>query len=152
MSEKTTIAPVISNKPFSVPIEMRPLWRISLILISISIVGGSKRYLNVSKVNMLVWMLIRQKRWDEYRDFLLGRSLDLPLVSADTATFKSVEFAIAKDFVSLKESRLYLSDRGEDICQLIEDNSLMFEERSFLESVGKKLTDAKIKAITGGLV
>lgn len=99
MNKAGNIKPVISDKPYSVPIEMRPLWRICLILVSIASLSGDKRYLSVKKVNMLVWMLIRKNRWQEYEDYLCGRSLDLPLVSADAATYKTVEFALAKDFV-----------------------------------------------------
>ncbi len=152
MNEIGQIKPVISDKPYSVPIEMRPLWRICLILISIAALSGDKRYLNVKKVNMLVWMLIRKKRWEEYKNYLYGRTLDLPLVSADAATYKAVEFALAKNFIQLKDGRLHITDSGLEVYQLVVDNEIMSEEIEFLEKVGKKLSDKKIKAITGGLL
>lgn len=93
MNESVNIKPVISDKPYPVPIEMRPLWRICLIVVSIAVVSGEKSYLDIKKVNILVWMLIRRTRWDEYERFLVGQSNDIPLVSVDTATYKAVEFA-----------------------------------------------------------
>jgi hypothetical protein len=152
MSENVKIKPVISNKPYSVPIEMRPLWRICLILISIASLSGEKRYLSVKKVNMLVWMLIRKKRWVEYEDYLQGRVMDIPLVSVDTATYKAVEFALAKGFVLLKDGRLHISESGLEVYQLVIDNEVMIEELGFLENVGKKLSDRKVKEISGGLL
>lgn len=152
MNEAEKIKPVISNKPYSVPIEMRPLWRICLILISIASLSGDKRYLSVKKVNMLVWMLIRKKRWSEYEDYLHKRVLDIPLVSVDTATYKAVEFALAKDFILLKDGRLHITGSGLEVYQLVVDNEIMAEELWFLEKVGKKLSDRKVKEISGGLI
>ncbi|WP_342805836.1 hypothetical protein [Alteromonas sp. M12] len=152
MNEAGKIKPVISNKPYSVPIEMRPLWRICLILISIVSLSGEKRYLSVKKVNMLVWMLIRKKRWREYEDYLHERVLDIPLVSVDTATFKAVEFALAKDFILLKDGRLHVTESGLEVYQLVTDNEIMLEELWFLRKVGKKLSDRKVKEISGGLL
>lgn len=152
MFEHSRAKPVISNKPYSIPIEMRPLWRISLLIASIATLGGEKRYLSVKKANMLVWMLIRQSRWDEYENYLFGRSMDLPLVSTDTATYKAVEFALAKGLISLDSGRLHLSDSGVELYQLLVENEIMTSERTFLENVGKKLTDDKVRAITEGLI
>jgi len=152
MNKTEKIKPVISDKPYSVPIEMRPLWRICLILISIVALSGEKRYLSLKKVNMLVWMLIRKKRWNEYEDYLYGRVLDIPLVSVDTATYKAVEFALAKNFIILKDGRLHVTENGLEVCQLVIDNEIMIEELLFLEKSGKKLSDRKVKEISGGLL
>ncbi|MES9950655.1 MAG: hypothetical protein ABW118_16985 [Candidatus Thiodiazotropha sp.] len=152
MSDTVPQKPIISDKPYSVPIEMRPLWRICLIIISIITVAGDKGYLSVKKVNMLVWMLIRQKRWHEYEDFLLGRTLDIPLVSADTATYKAVEFALAKNFISLENGRLSICESSLDIYHILVDNDIMTNEIIFLNNVGKKLTESKVKTITEGLL
>lgn len=152
MSNQPRTKPVISKKPYSIPIEMRPLWRISLLVASIVTLGGEKRHLSIKKANMLVWMLIRQSRWDEYEDYLYGRSMDLPLVSTDTATYKAVEFALAKGLITLNSGRLHASDSGMEFYKLLVENDIMTNEMSFLESVGKKLTDKKVRAIAEGLI
>lgn len=146
------IKPIISDKPYPVSIEMRPLWRISLILISIAVVSGAKKYLDANKVNILVWMLIRKNRWDEYEDFLLGRSLDIPLVSVDTATYKAVEFSIAKEFIKIDGGRLYITAKGNELFNVLVENNIMADEIIFLNDIGKKLTVGKTKSLTGGLI
>ena len=152
MSEGTTTKVVISDKPYAVPIEMRPLWRICLIIISIMVVSGEKGYLDIKKVNILVWMLIRNAKWDEYEDFLLEHNLNIPLVSVDTATYKAVEFSIAKNFVTLDSGRLYITEKGKELFLLLERNEIMVAEIEFLTMNGKKLTENKVKALTGGLL
>ena len=152
MSSSIKTKPVISDKPYAVPIEMRPLWRICLIVISIAVVSGEKKYLDIKKVNILVWMLIRKAKWNEYERFLLGQTLDIPLVSVDTATYKAVEFSLAKEFVTLDSGRLYITDKSEELYSLLTNNSIMTEEIGFLITNGKKLTDRKVKELTGGLL
>lgn len=152
MTQSEHIRPIVSDKPYPVPIELRPLWRICLILNCIARVGGDKGYLSIGKVNILVWMLIRKARWDEYEKFLTGRSDDIPFVSADTATYKAVEFAIAKGFVKLDSGRLNITESGFEICRILSKNEIMSAELEFLADFGRKLSDSKIKRITGSLI
>lgn len=152
MNEATKKRAVISEKPYPVPIEMRPLWRICLIILSIAVVSKDKKYLDIKKVNILVWMLIRKKRWTEYESFLMGRSFDIPLVSVDTATYRAVEFAIAKEFVRLESGRLHLNEGGDELFAVLEANQIMSDEIEFLSLNGRRLTDQKVKELTGGLL
>lgn len=152
MSEDVNLKPIISDKPYPVPIEMRPLWRICLIVISIAVVSDEKKYLDIKKVNILVWMLIRRARWNEYERFLLDQSKDIPLVSVDTATYKAVEYSLAKEFVTLDSGRLHMTTKSDELFSLLKQNELMLDEIEFLRTNGKKLTDLKVKELTGGLL
>ncbi len=152
MSAEKEIKTIISDKPYPISIEMRPLWRICLIIISVIIVSGDKKYLALKKVNILVWMLIRRSRWKEYEEYLLGRTFDIPLVSVDTATYKAVEFSIAKEFVQLKSGRLYITETGEMLFSILVENNIMSREMGFLRGAGKKLSVSKVKGLTGGQI
>ena len=147
----TKIKLVISDKSYPIPIEMRPIWRICLIIISIITVSGNKKYLDMKKVNILVWMLIRKSKWNEYEEYLLDRLFKIPLISVDTATYKAVEFSIAKEFVELKNSRLYITEKGEYLFSILVKSEIMTDERFFLQQIGKKLTNNKINELTGKL-
>ncbi|MPW31628.1 hypothetical protein F9L16_21875 [Agarivorans sp. B2Z047] len=151
MNKELNVKPIVSDKPYSVSIEMRPLWRICLILVCVSVVSGDKKYLNSKKVNILVWMLIRKNRWQEYEDYLLSRSENVPLVSIDTATFKAIELSIAKGFLSLENDRIFVTESGEELFSLLVENNIMDEEVCFLKKLGKKLSDNKVKGLTGGI-
>lgn len=152
MNKERDVKMVVSDKPHPILIEMRPVWRICLILICISIVSGSKKYLNSKKVNILVWMLIRKSKWLEYEEYLLGMLHgSVPLVSVDTATFKAVELSIAKGFVLLKGDRIFITKSGEELCLLLVENDIMGDETAFLKRLGKRLTESKVKGLTGGM-
>jgi hypothetical protein len=152
MSEEKMVRPVFSNKPFPLPIEMRPLWRISLIVLAVSVVGKEKGYLSFKKVSILVWMLIRHKRWQEYREFLVSRSSDIPFISADKSTYRAIELAAAKDMLRIEGGKLWILKGGLELHALLNENGLMSDEIEFLSSFGGKLTDSKVKRIMGGLI
>lgn len=152
MNSERNIIPLISDKPYPVPIEMRPLWRIGLVIISIIRVSGDKKYLDTKKLNILVWMLIRKNRWSEYESYLRELTVDVPLISVDTATYKATELCMAKSLVTLSDGRLHITDKGETVYNAILKSEVMQEELEFLDELGKKLTDAKVKGLTGGLI
>lgn len=152
MNENNKVKTIIIDKSYPLSIEMRPLWRICLIVISLAVISGDKRYLDVKKVNILVWMLIRRSRWDEYEEFLNSRTKDIPLVSVDTAMYKAVEFAIAKEFVTLDAGRIHMTKNADDLYALLVENGIMGAEIAYLTKNGRKLTDRKVKELTGGLL
>lgn len=144
------IRTVVSDKPYPIPIEMRPLWRVSLIMISIYISSGKNDYIDLKKCNILVWMLVRETKWSDYEDFLLDRTKKSPLVSVDSATYKATELAIAKGYIKVLDSRLYITPLGIEFVKIIISNNIMTDEISFLERFSKKLTIKKIKNLIGG--
>lgn len=149
MSQVSRSRAFISDKPYPVPIEMRPLWRISLIVIAIQAVSREKQYLDIRKVNILVWMLIRREKWAEYVEYLYDRSRDVPLVSVDTATYRAVELAVGKEFVAIDNGRLYLLPAGQELYSIILDHELMSDELEFLSEYGRKLTEFKVRGLMG---
>lgn len=152
MGSEKKIRGVVNIRPHPIPIEMRPLWRISLIICAINVVSGDKQYLDGKKLNILIWMLIRKARWSEYGAFLLSQSKELPLVSVDTATYKAVEFSVAKGLIRLADGRVYISEKGLNLYLMLIENEIMVEEIEFLELFGKKLTENKVKQLTGELL
>ena len=149
MNEPIQTKIFIDNKPYPIPIEMRPLWRICLILICIQIVGAEKNYLSIKKINILVWMLIRKTKWPEYINYLLDLEKNIPLVSADKSTYKAIEFAVAKKLIKMQDDRLHMEPNGINLINLVITNKIMDHEVDFLAQYGKKLTDSKLKGLTG---
>jgi hypothetical protein len=95
-------------------------------------------------------MLTRKSKWDTYESYLLDRTSSVPLVSVDTATYRAIEFSRAKEFIIIQGKRLYITETGRGIFDLLVQNGIMLDEREFLASLGKKLTDKKVKSLIGG--
>jgi len=145
---KPNIKAAPTNKSLPVLIEMRPAWRISLMLLVIDVVGEDKGYIDYKKLVVLIWMVIRTKHWPEYQKFLSGGE-EIPFISVDTATQKALELAANKSFVKAEDSRVYLLEEGKKIVELILENQLLASESAFLKEYGKKLTSKKVDQIMG---
>lgn len=150
MMEKNRVTrALVSDKHYPLSIEMRPLWRMCLILVSIIVVSGEKKYLDNKKVNILVWMLIRRAKWDEYEDYLFERCHKIPLVSIDTATYKALELLLSKDCVALDDGKIFVTETGEILYRAVIEQGVMGDEIAFLDRLGRKLTEEKVKGLTG---
>ena len=152
MIEEKEFRVVISNKVYPISIEMRPIWRVCLIVISIMAVSGDKKYLDFKKLNILVWMLIRVTHWDEYIDFLKGVGDKVPFISVDTATYRAIELASAKGLISIADGRIAINELGENLYAVLIKHEIMQDEIEFLSEFGRKLTEKKVELLTGGAI
>lgn len=148
MTSKVTI----DTKGYAIPIEMRPIWRISMIVLVVALLEKNASSLDLRKLNVLIWMLIRKNRWEEYRSYLLGQSNDLPFISVDTSTYKALEFAMAKDFTKIENSKIVLLDKGIRLFDLLRENEILLDEMAFVSEIGKKLTQKKLDELSGRLI
>lgn len=142
----------IDSKGYAVPIEMRPIWRISMIVLVVALLEKNTSSIDLRKLNVLIWMLIRKNRWEEYRNYLLGRSNDLPFISVDTSTYKALEFAMVKEFVVIENSKIVMLDKGIKLFNLLIENDILSDELTFVSEIGKKLTQKKLDELSGRLI
>lgn len=60
--------------------------------------------------------------------------------------------SLAKEFVTLESGRLHMTTKSDELFSLLRANEIMQDEIDFLSANGKKLTDRKVKELTGGLL
>lgn len=148
MSE-TSIKLQVTGKNYPIPIEMRPIWRVSILLVILAEVGKSKGYLDLTKLNVLIWMVIRRKNWEKYADFLTDQNHKVPLVSVDTATYKAIEIAVSRKMIKIEGKKIYLIETGRHFYSVIKQHSILTDEIDFLNEYGRKLTLKKVNLLTG---
>lgn len=75
MMNNKSIKVTINNKPYPVPVEMRPLWRIGLVVLIVKRMNTLKKTIDLKKLNVMLWMLIRSHSWENFKLFLNTRQL-----------------------------------------------------------------------------
>ncbi|MCL1075488.1 hypothetical protein [Shewanella dokdonensis] len=148
IDSKKKAKPVISDAGYPLPIELRPIWRIALMCLAISIVG-SDNSLKLNKVRVFLWMLIRPKKWDGYYESLHAYNSSVFSMSSDKSTDVAIEIAIAKGFVKLESDSLVLDSEGYRLIDLISEIDIFKNEVEFVESIKNKVTDKYIKSLWG---
>ena len=147
MSENRKV--LINNRPYPIPIEMRPLWRISLVILIVHIITANNKNVDLRKLNILLWMVIRNHDWGTFKKFLFDKDTKAPFISTDQANYLAIELAFKKDLIQFSNQKIVLTDQAHLFVLILEENKLFISERFFLENIFSKLTVEKINLIMG---
>jgi len=135
----------------SIPGDLRPLWRISMLLLMLYIASRGKKS-SFGRLHVLNWAL----RSDEGRDALLG-VIDghlLPgmvVVRIEPSLNRAVDFALGEGLVKkVGGDRIELTSTGEaEVKRILKQEELFNSEREYLEQIGKKLTEKLVSELFG---
>lgn len=139
----------INNKPYPIPVEMRPLWRISLIIIICKIFEKNKKPLNLKKLTVLLWLVIRDQEWANFKNFIERKSYPPPFIASDEANYIAIEIGFQKNLISYDKDKVKATDLANDLYENIVSNNLFNEERDFVELYLTKLSNDKIEIMLG---
>ncbi|POA29119.1 MULTISPECIES: hypothetical protein [unclassified Pseudomonas] len=137
----------ISEQGYPLPIEMRPLWRISLIIISLNNLKDKNSQVTINKIKVAVWMLIRKQQWAFYVERLTNK--DTFDISIDRSDEKAIELCLAKNLILIEDSRLSLTELGISLNSLISEENILTSEVDFLQSISSSLTNTAVSKILG---
>jgi len=139
-----------SDSGYPLPIEKRPLWRLCLMCLCIKYFGRAETGLNITKLKISTWMLIRSQRWDEYIDSAYNNVRLSHSVGADYDTDRSIELGLRKEIFSLNgKNNIVLLQRGEDLLNLCDEVDAFINEVDFIKLIKPKFTDAFIYKLMG---
>ncbi|MBS4719632.1 hypothetical protein J4G62_05125 [Aeromonas caviae] len=141
---------LFSDSGYPLPIEKRPLWRLCLMCLCIKSFGRAETGLNITKLKISTWMLIRSQRWSEYIDSAYN---DIKLnhsVGADYDTDRSIELGLRREFFALSgKNNIVLLQRGEELLDLCDEVGAFISEIDFIKTIKPKFTDAFIYKLMG---
>lgn len=143
---------VFNERPESIPGDLRPLWRIGLLLLILYVASRAKKT-SFGRLHVLNWAL----RSDEGRDALLGMlegrlSPGTVVVRIEPSLNRAVDLAHGESLLrKVGGDRIELTPTGEaEAKRILEQNELFVSEREYLEQVGKKLTEKLVSELFGG--
>lgn len=139
-----------SNSGYPLPIEKRPLWRLCLMCLCIKYLGREDTGLNIMKLKIATWMLIRPLRWTEYIESAYHGTRSNNLIGSDNDTDRAIELGLRKEIFTLngKKNISLLSD-GDEILELCEEINAFQAEIEFIKTMKSKFTDAFINKVMG---
>lgn len=136
------------EKPFALPSDHRPLWRISLLLLIIKICSrGSK--ISLKKLHMVNWIISASERITLIIDCI---KLKLPpagiTVRFDPALGRAIEFAVSEELVQrLDGSRISLTNKGDSFIKEIIAADCFDHEKDILAEIKPILTEKIVEQI-----
>lgn len=133
--------------------DMRPTWRIALLLISLSEAcrGGAA---DLTVLQVINWALRQPEKWAEF-ERILKRDLPLfhPIVRFDPTLNRAIDFAAAHGVVEIEPHlKVRISTKGRAfVRQLKESEAAPFEEEIlFLQRIKPSLTKVNLRRVLYG--
>jgi hypothetical protein len=144
---------VFKPRPQPLPANLRPLYRIALITLILSInCRGSAATL--IKLQFFNWLLKSPSLQELIEERLTCQSVfTLELIHLDPMVNLALNYAFACNLISItsnsnKNPRYKLTNRGQEFVNMIiqDEQSAMAKEREFLERIGQRITEVKLKS------
>lgn len=142
---------IFQRRPYSLPADLRPDWRIAMILLILSICCKGQRS-NIKRLRIMNWACGTPETRHNFNKFLDGRiSPDQIIARYEPWFAKAMALAEGEDLVIRKGSSVSLTPRGMEIVNDISATNDLFKiEIEFLKSIGKKVTEKKIDELLEG--
>lgn len=140
---------VFRRRTESIPADMRPVWRIALILLvlQLSSRGGKSSF---GRLQLFNWALLHQEGKSALLDVLAGNnSPTAVMVRIEPSLNRAVDFASAAGLVKIVNGdRVEITSVGQsEVRRIIDAKDLFLAEIAFLNSVGRAVTETLVAEI-----
>lgn len=134
------------NKRFSsIPSDLRPIWKLAIIVLILNNCC-IKKTCSFHKMQVLCWAIKNKKNQQQLLKFISVKTVNANfnlIVRYEPSVNRIIEISLAEGFLEqVNGNRLTLTEKGIKLARDLEkSNDVFIEEKSFFESVGKRLTE-----------
>ncbi|NRA69639.1 MAG: hypothetical protein HRU24_01355 [Gammaproteobacteria bacterium] len=139
----------ISERKEFISCDLRPTWRISLLVLILRLVGrGNKATRN--KVHIANWALKNNEHIDSYLQYTVQKKGKRPFINLDPSMDKAIDYALYSKLVSVDNNRIKLTAEGIKIANSLIKLEVFEVEKSILLQLKPALSEDKVtKALEG---
>jgi hypothetical protein len=136
---------VFTERPIPLYPSYRPMYKVSLILLILSINGYAGKA-TLLKLHLFSWALKSHKNLDALKDFVVSNyRKDLRFFGIELTLNRALNLAIAEKLISFHDNKYSLLEKGSDFAKyLMQAPDLFIYEKQILKVIGKKITDEKM--------
>jgi len=137
----------ITQKPISINSNSRIFYRIIILLLIMYYTGRSKsKRVPLLKIHLLVWAIQsidRQKLLVKVKENDYSTSIGIWTI--DINTNQALGYMYADGLCNIDKKNYELTEAGKKLVEaILKDKELFSDERDFLSSIGKSLSDKKV--------
>lgn len=134
-----------TERPSALPGDLRPDWRLPILLLIIGKCWGGQA--NLRQLHVLNWAVRSPHARRAFVDYLEGRRApDATIVRIEPSLNRAISFALGEGLVERnKTDRLILTERGRLVAEEIDKaDDCLVDERKFLKGLRSKISQAAI--------
>lgn len=134
-----------TKRSVPIPVDYRPLYKIAQILLVIVLCGRGGK-ISLLKLQFFLWAL---KSLENRRSFLnlINREHNSSIWSLDPTVIRAINFGIGESLCERKDGNIIISATGQAFVIRLRADRLLSHQTSFLEDVGKQVTEERVKQI-----
>ena len=139
---------VFNVRPMPLYPSYRPMYKVSLILLILSINGYAGKS-SLLKLHLFSWALKSHKNLDALKEFVVSNyKNDLKFFGIELTLNRALNLAIAEKLISFIDDKYTLLEKGVEFSNyLIKSKDLFIYEKQVLKLVGKSITDEKMNEL-----
>lgn len=142
---------IFRRRPLALPGDLRPTWRISLLVLLLSQCCRQQRS-SLTRLHVLNWAVRSEANHEDLTSLIEGRlSPDALIVRFEPAFNRAIDFAIGEGLVKRVDgSRIELTDPGKAFAEEISKDSTVFIiQKKYIGAIRQKVSEALIDGIFG---
>jgi hypothetical protein len=146
MADPLDVAFTFERRPAPVPAALRPEWRVASLLLTLRQCWGNRA--TQRQLQVLNWAIRTPESRDAFFHVISGSLRpDEPIVRFDPVVDRALQFAAGESLVTVSGDTVFMTNKGERfVKRLMKEKDCMAEEKLFLSTIGRKLTQIKIDA------
>ena len=139
---------VFNERPLPLYPSYRPMYKVSLILLVLSINGYSGKA-SLLKLHLFSWALKSHKNLEALKDFVVSNyKKDLKFFGIELTLNRALNLAIAENLISFQDEKYSLLEKGAEFSKyLLKTKDLFIYEKQILKLIGKSITDDKMNEL-----
>lgn len=136
---------VFTERPIPLYPSYRPMYKVSLILLILSINGYAGKA-SLLKLHLFSWALKSHRNLDALKEFVVTNyRKDLKFFGIELTLNRALNLAVAEKLISFHDDKYILLDKGTEFVKyLMQTQDLFVYEKQVLKVIGKKITDEKM--------
>jgi hypothetical protein len=142
---------IFKSRPESIPGDLRPLWRIGvlLLILLISSRGGRSSF---RRLQVLNWAILTRENQRTLIDVIQGKMKpDTVVVRIEPSLNRAVDLALGEGLVSRESNRISLTHLGQKVATILYNEANIFtEDKIFLDRIGKALKEYLVQQLLSG--
>lgn len=128
-----------SKKKAPIPADMRPIWRISIIVMLLKLHGRARR-MNENKIHFMVSIIRDNEKWEIFKSVIKENEFPYDLaIRFDPSVNRALLFAESEGLIKyFKGKSIELTDKGDSYAEkILDDDEIFILEKAFLKNFKK---------------
>lgn len=137
---------VFSPRPIPIPVDYRPMYKISQIILILKICCREEKA-SLPKLHLFIWAMKNETNMQKVIDSVTSNfNNTVEVWGMEPSLIRALDYALQEGVCESIDGKIKLTDKGLKLYELIDkDSSILTKEITFLKLIRKRFTEEKVQ-------